>query len=135
MRVRAFATSPPAPGLAFGDRFGTPEATLTSAWLRGLEVRAEETAASLRGERSKAPGLADRAGAGELPVLPWKGGVPKAVKNRAARIGATQYLAMWRGLRGEDLDIDLADTPTLTCSRFGVTVSFTMNAAVLGGVQ
>lgn len=135
MRVRAFVTSPPALGLAFEDRFGTPEATLTSAWLRGLEVRAEEAAAALRGERSKATGLAERAGAGELPVLPWKGGVPKAIKSRAPRIGATHYLAMWQGLRGEDLDIDLSATPTLTCTRFGVTVSFTMNAEVLGGVQ
>lgn len=133
MRVRAAVQNPPELGDSYEERFGTPERTLVSCWLRGLEVRKDAVTAKLAGKATQELELIERAEAGELPVLPWKGGVPKAGKQHE-KVGATHYLAMWRGLRGEDLDIDLESTNVVTCTRFGVRVTFTMDSAVLGGL-
>ncbi len=35
------------------------------------------------------------------------------------------YLAMWLGVRGDDLDIDTDRDVVLVCSKFGVRVRFT----------
>lgn len=69
------------------------------------------------------PSLAERAAAGQLIVLPWKGGVEKAIK--VAKFGSFFYLAMWQGLRNEDLNIDKAKETLLVCSATGVPVVFT----------
>ncbi len=53
----------------------------------------------------KEPELADKARRGELPILYYKGGVEKKLKKKE-KIGALNYIAMWQGLRGEDLNID-----------------------------
>lgn len=61
--------------------------------------------------------------------LPWKGGVDAPLKS-GRKFGTLFYLAMWRGLRGEDLDLDPISTETtLTCTRFGVQVTFTFDAS------
>lgn len=70
------------------------------------------------------PALKTAALAGELPLLPWRGGVDRALKKKT-KLGAMYYLAMWQGLRGEDLDVDTEREVILTCSRYGVTVRFT----------
>jgi hypothetical protein len=71
----------------------------------------------------EASALAEAARSGGLPVLPWRGGVEKAVKT--VKLGSVYYLAMWQGLRGEDLNVSLVDDATVTCSRTGTKVRFT----------
>ncbi|MES2501679.1 MAG: hypothetical protein V4545_03660 [Pseudomonadota bacterium] len=60
---------------------------------------------------------------GGLPVLAWKGGVDKKIKGK--KYGSLFYLATWKGLRGEDLNINLQEEITLICSRTQVEVLFT----------
>lgn len=95
---------------------------LIAAWERGREKAKE------------APELAQLATAGELVVLPWKGGVEKAIKSKI-KYGSFLYVAMWQGLRGENLDIDPTQELALVCSRTGVTVTFTSDIAKYGQSQ
>lgn len=77
--------------------------------------------------------VADSARRGELPPLVWSGGVAGGPKNAARattsrkpdKYGSLNYLAMWQGLRGDDLVIDRSQEPQITCSRTGRTVAFT----------
>lgn len=89
-----------------------PDKSLINCWLRGRE-KALET-----------PALASAARAGELPILPFRGGVARAIR-AVNKIGAHQYLAMWQGLRGDDLDITQGSEVRITCTRTGVPVTFT----------
>lgn len=70
------------------------------------------------------PELAANAISGQLVVLPWKGGVEKAIKKKE-KFGSLRYLAMWQGLRGEDLNIDTSTEPSLICTLTGMKVVFT----------
>lgn len=72
------------------------------------------------------PELAQRAKDGELPVLGWKGGVEKKIKGE--KYGTLKYLALWQGLRNEDLDIDRSQETALTCSKTGMKVTYTSDA-------
>jgi DNA helicase-2/ATP-dependent DNA helicase PcrA len=72
----------------------------------------------------KDPGLADRCKAGALPILNWKGGVSRPLKNKE-KFGSLKYLVQWQGLRGEDLNIDLNAELSLTCSATGMVVTYT----------
>jgi hypothetical protein len=112
MLIRCCHRAPPADPPDFHARWNGPDQGVITCWLRGLEMRSER------------PELAAFASAGALPVLPWRGGVSKAIKTKH-KVGAVQYLAAWQGLRGEDLEIDLANDRQLTCSRTGVLVTFT----------
>ncbi len=116
MRFVHSAESPPDQyALRQGDRWHGPDCGLVFTWIRGLEMRSE------------APSLAEAALRGELPILVWRGGIegtPKATK----RVGTLWYYAMWKGLRGEDLDVALTDRPVLTCARTGLSVTFEMSA-------
>lgn len=85
---------------------------LINAWLSGIDLAQHK------------PDLSLKAKAGELPVLPWKGGLAKEIK-KLDKVGSLQYLAAWQGLRGEDLDIEQGVEVSKTCSRFGVPVLFT----------
>jgi len=76
----------------------------------------------------KFPELAQRCLAGELPVLGWKGGVSRSLKKNE-KFGCLKYLAQWQGLRGEDLDIDLSQERTLTCTLTKMIVTFTPDRA------
>jgi len=78
------------------------------------------------------PELAARCIAGELPPLGWKGGGLKTLK-KLTRWGSLQYLAEWQGLRGEPLNIDLNEEPTLICQRTGMIVTFTPDISKLAG--
>lgn len=93
------------------DRWEGPGAGLHSAWVAGIAL-AQST-----------PALATAALAGELPELPFKGGVLRPLKRR--KFGTHWYLAMWQGLRGESLYIDTMSETKLTCQRHGVVVTFT----------
>jgi hypothetical protein len=72
--------------------------------------------------------LAESATQGELPPNGWKGGVPGKVKYKS-KYGCLQYLAEWQGLRGDDLDIDVASEIPITCSLTGVTIIFTAESS------
>ncbi|QRF55772.1 hypothetical protein [Variovorax paradoxus] len=113
----AFADQPD-PSESWEDRWGTPEKGLVTSWLRGIEMRHADNPA------------ADAAAAGELPVLPWVGGCAKRLKN-IYKLGSLNYLAMWQGLRHQDLSIDLELGATLECSRTGMIVTFTGDSSKL----
>lgn len=53
-----------------------------------------------------------------------RGGIDRPLK-AGRKFGSLFYYATWLGLRGEDLCIDTEQTYTHTCSRHGVTVTFT----------
>lgn len=74
------------------------------------------------------PALAAQAQSGQFPLLPWKGGVEKATK-KGQKYGTLYYLAMWQGLRGDDLDIDASKDHAIVCSVTGMTVVFTNDFA------
>lgn len=101
---------------SFDDRWGTVDLGLITSWERGREKSIEE------------PELAELALAGQLPVLPWKGGVEKAIQKKL-KYGVFNYLAMWQGLRGEDLNIDVEKETPLTCTATDMTVIFTNDLA------
>lgn len=98
------------------ERWNDVDQGLIACWERGREKRLEDAA------------LAEQASNGQLVVLPWKGGVEKAIKKKQ-KFGTHFYLAMWQGLRGEDLSVDPADDLILTCTSTGMTVVFTSDAA------
>lgn len=98
--------------LTWDQKWATEERRLVSAWESGRRKAADD------------PDLAQRARAGHLIPLPWKGGVEKATKQKS-RYGTFTYLAMWQGLRGEDLDVNTDMEVALTCSATGMKVTFT----------
>jgi hypothetical protein len=104
----------------FDKRINGPDCGLISAWQAGILMAASHTSAA----------TVEAARRGELPMLPFKGGVERKTKT-LSKIGALQYLAMWHGLRGEGLQMDTDACPTKTCSRTGITVSFTRDVATL----
>ena len=53
-----------------------------------------------------------------------QGGVEKAILKKS-KYGVFNYLAMWQGLRGEDLDIDPDEEISLTCTVTKMVVVFT----------
>jgi hypothetical protein len=98
------------------DRWNAEDQGLIACWERGREKSRED------------PSLATKAREGQLVVLPWKGGVEKAIKKKQ-KFGTLYYLAMWQGLRGEDLDIDVTREIVLICAATGMAVAFTNDAA------
>ena len=94
------------------DRWTGPDKGLVTAWEAGRKLAEKE------------PDLSIRAKNGELPAADWKGGIGKKIKKKE-QYGSPKYLAEWQGLRGENLDIDLAEEVTLRCSKTGMTVVFT----------
>lgn len=111
MRIQESIARPPSLAERWQDRMEGVDKGLIASWLRGIEKGKED------------PALAAKARAGELPPLPWKGGVERAIKG--SKIGALHYFAAWQGLRGEDLDVDMNDEVSMTCTRTQVTVLFT----------
>lgn len=114
---RSIAAPPPQPE-SWDERWGDIERALVCCWLRGID-KAKES-----------PQLAAAAARGELPPLVWRGGVGRQTK-ALHKIGSLNYLATWQGLRQEDLSVDPGSTPRWTCTRFGVTVTFTGDVARL----
>lgn len=99
-------------GLTWEERWKGPDRGLIACWERGREKGAEDNS------------LASRTRDGELVVLPWKGGVDKPTK-LGQKFGTLNYLAMWQGLRGDDLSVSLQDEVTLLCSRTKMQVTYT----------
>lgn len=116
LRIQRLVIDPPRVKLSWYELWEGPDGGLIAAWERG------------RAKASEADGihLTNRALAGELVVLPWKGGVSQFVKG--GRIGSLLYLAMWQGLRADDLNISLDCETTKVCSATGTTVTFSPDA-------
>lgn len=110
------------------DRIGLTWHQTWQAEDRGL-IRSWEIG---RRDALRDPELAARCKAGELPPLGWKGGGLKTLK-KLTRWGSLHYLAEWQALRGEPLSIDLAEEPTIICSRTGMIVTFTGDTDKLAG--
>ena len=97
-------------------RWGDLAAALITCWERGRELAIQNTS------------LAAAVRAGQLVPLSWRGGVPPPVRGDKApkrKYGSFHYLAMWQGLRGDDLDINTESNPQRVCARFGTVVTFT----------
>src|SRR3954454_20961861 len=84
------------------ERWRQADQGLIMCWERGREMANDPKLAK----------LAARASAGEVVPLSWKGGLKssldpkkKAKKKSGKNYGTLFYLAMWQGLRGDDLDI------------------------------
>ncbi len=117
--VRRAFTEPCRESPSFEERWKGPDRGLITCWEVGRELREQD------------PSLALRAARGELPPLAWKGGVPPETKAKK-KYGTLNYLAQWQALRGENLDIDLANELELTCTRTGVHVTYTADASKWG---
>lgn len=112
MKIYRSIAEPIRQNAKWDERWNSDDEGLIACWERGREKRLE------------APALAAQAVDGKLVVLPWKGGVEKATKKKQ-KYGTLFYLAMWQGLRGEDLDIDLSEEIALNCTATRMTVVFT----------
>lgn len=98
--------------LDFSERFGTEEQGLITSWEMGRRLAV------------RSPELADAALRGELPDLPWKGGVTQPLK-KPFKYGALNYLAEYQGLRSEDLYINTDHEISIVCAKHGLKVIFT----------
>ena len=116
MKIQRSITVPIRENAKWEERWSDIDNGLIACWERGREKRKED------------PLLAGQARQGQLIVLPWKGGVVKAIKKKQ-KYGTLFYLAMWQGLRGEDLNIDGAEEVSLTCTATRMTVTFTSDTA------
>lgn len=116
MKIHRSITEPIREGAKWDERWSAEDDGLIACWERGREKRIE------------APALAAQAVDGQLVILPWKGGVEKAIKKKQ-KFGTLFYLAMWQGLRGDDLNIDSAEEIALNCTATGMTVVFTKDMA------
>ncbi|WP_043909667.1 hypothetical protein [Leptothrix ochracea] len=112
MKIQRSVSEPIRSVLSWDERWSGEDGGLIACWERGREKRLED------------PLLAEKAISGQLVVLPWKGGVERATKKKQ-KFGSLHYLAMWQGLRADDLNIDRSVDITLTCAATGVAVSFT----------
>lgn len=115
LKIERIFTSASPQAESWEERWEGPDKGLVCSWLRGIQ-KAKES-----------PELAEQALRGELPSLPWVGG-GKAIK-AGKRVGALHYLAMWQGLRGDDLSIYPQADATHTCTSTGMVVTFTGNVS------
>jgi hypothetical protein len=124
MYIQRSITEPLRLNLTWEERWGSDALAIISCWERGREKSLEDL------------GLASKTLKNELPVLPWKGGFPppKTVSSEngdvkkskpAIKYGSFYYLAMWQGLRGDDLNVDLHSEVEMTCALTGKAVTFT----------
>ena len=114
-RVYRKIAEPIRKGLSQDDAWNKPDKGLIKCWEVGRTLAETD------------PELAERARKNELPVLGWKGGVAEAIKKKH-KFGTLNYLAKWQGLRGDNLDVDLASEREHVCSRTGLRVTFTRDS-------
>ena len=119
MKVQRTIDEPLRRSRRWEELWAGPDQGLIACWERGREL-----AAAL-------PESAEKARGGHLIPLVWKGGIESPTKVKK-KVGTLFYLAMWQGLRGDDLDIDIGDEVTLTCAATGVRVTFTGDLAKYG---
>lgn len=112
MKIHRLISEPIRQNLTWDERWESADRGLIACWERGRAKSLEDST------------LAQQARNGQLVILPWKGGFKKTVKKNQ-KYGSFNYFAMWQGLRGDDLDIDTENEPTLTCSVTSMTAVFT----------
>lgn len=112
MQLHRHAATPPRQGLTWEQRWQGPDDGLIACWEAGQEMRHARPDEALRAE------------AGQLLPLPWTGGLYKPLADNTKKRGTLYYLAMWQGLRGDDLDIDSSASITLACTLHGSSVLF-----------
>jgi hypothetical protein len=117
-RLTRFIEEPIRPEMSWEETWKGDDYGLIKCWEVGRKIQ------------RKRPDLAEAALRGELPPLPWTGGVESELKIKS-KWGAMNYLAMWQGIRSEDLNVPLDADQSITCSRTGITVTFTRNTAQL----
>ena len=115
MRITRSIEEPTRTNLSWQELWQASDKGLIACWECGRTKGLEDS------------GLASAARNGELMILPWKGGVEKALKV-GKKYGTLNYLAMWQGLRGEALNISLVEERSLTCSRTGMIVTYTSDS-------
>lgn len=120
MRVQRSISEPLRIGLSWRELWEAADMGLIACWESGRAKSAADVAWEV---------VIARCLAGELPVLPWTGGVTRKIKG--AKYGSTEYVAMWQGLRGDDLDVSTDDERALVCSRTGMLVTFGMDRSRL----
>jgi hypothetical protein len=126
MHVRRSISERIRSGLTIEERWKGADRGVIASWERGRDI-GDETI-------QDAQDLAARARRGELVILPWKGGVERALKTKQ-KYGTMRYLAMWQGLRGESLDVDLDGDLERHCTATGMTVIFTNDPAKYAGQE
>ncbi len=94
------------------ERWEGFDSGLIACWLRGIEKAQENTQL----ERACLNG--------ELPPLPWKGGFAKKTKQKM-KYGSLYYLAMWQGIRRENLQIDTSQETQIQCTKTKRSTIFT----------
>jgi len=106
-------------GLAWDEAWKSDDQGLIKAWEAGRLLQ------------RTSPELADVARKDELPILPAKGGAESSLK-AGTKFGSMWYLAMWQGLRDDDLHAPTEGEVSMTCSRTGVKVTYTWDTGKLG---
>lgn len=120
MKIHRAKTAPKRGAMTWEERWEAADQGLIAAWERGREKSRQD------------PVLAEQAREGALVILPWKGGVQRAIKVKK-KFGCFLYLAMWQGLRGDALDIDTDSEIELRCASTGMTVVYTGDASKYAG--
>ena len=116
MKIHRLITEPIRQINDWDEKWSDADQGLIACWERGRKKSLED------------PALASQARAGQLVLLPWKGGIEKATK-KMQKYGSLFYLAMWQGVRGDDLNIDVGAEAALVCSATKMTVVFTNDRA------
>jgi len=112
MKIQRLVTEPIRANLTWEESWNAADHGLITCWECGRDRALQD------------PELAARARSGQLVLLPWKGGVEKAIKKKQ-KYGVYYYLAMWQGLRGEDLNVDPERETLVTCTASKMDVVFT----------
>lgn len=113
MKISRSIREPIRQGLSTAELWLAEDNGIIACWERGREVALEQ------------PDMAQQARDGVLMILPWKGGVERKLQGKAPKVGTYRYVAMWQGLRGENLDVDTGTETVMTCTTFGQEVLYT----------
>lgn len=105
-------TEPMLENQSWDERWKSHDKGLIACWESGRQKGKEDSNLALLARK------------GELVILPWKGGIEKATKLNH-KYGSLFYLAMWQGLRGDNLDIFTDKEAKLVCSRTSMSITFT----------
>ncbi len=101
----------------FNERWHGEDKGIITAWEVGRQLSKEDKK------------LFEKVKNGELPILGFKGGHHKKLKNSNFKYGTFHYLAELQGLKNQDLDIDLLrdEGLILLCTRTNMKTIFTAN--------
>jgi hypothetical protein len=121
--LRRSISEPIRTGLSWAEAWLGLDRGLIHCWERGRLLR--EPGSQVVDDPELANRLKVAAELGELPPLWWKGGVdPNDESPPQKKDGSLQYLALWQGLRNEDLDIDVEGQTVVVCSLKKTAVTF-----------